>query len=81
MITDLQIRERPLAGETVTQKQSAALSAGSSTNMTQQSSGVKVKWKTYRTRIISTAEKMNLDFKEARPALEDQLVRSISGVF
>ena len=81
MVTDLQIRERPLAGEKITQTQQAALTNGSATTVKQNISGGKVKWKTYRTRIISTAEKMNLKFADARPVLEKALARSISGTF
>jgi hypothetical protein len=39
------------------------------------------KWKTYQTRIVSTANKVNLEFNEALKSLEDGLVRSISGIF
>lgn len=81
MITDLQIRERPLEGEVVTQTQQAALKQGSSTNVQQNISGAKVKWKTYRTRIVSTANKVNLDFEEAQPVLQAALARSMSGIF
>lgn len=81
MVTDLQIRERPLEGEIVTQTQQASLAQGSSTKVKQDIKGGKVKWKTYRTRIISTAEKMNLDFSEAEPVLEKALARSIAGTF
>ena len=81
MVTDLQIRERPLEGEVVTQTQEASLAQGTSTKVKQDIKGGKVKWKTYRTRIISTANKMNLKFEEARPALEKALARSISGIF
>ncbi|WP_297441641.1 complement resistance protein TraT [Sulfurimonas sp.] len=81
MVTDLQIRERPLEGEIVTQTQQAHLKQGLATNTEQYAHGGKVQWKTYRTRIISTAEKMNLDFSEAKPALEKALSRSISGIF
>jgi len=81
MVTDLQIRERPLDGEVVTQTQQANLAQGTSTKVQQDIKGGKVKWKTYRTRIVSTAEKMNLKFDEARPVLEKALGRSISGVF
>jgi len=81
MVTDLQIRERPLEGEVVTQTQQAALAQGSSTRVEQNIQGARIKWKTYRTRIISTAEKMNLDFDEARPVLEKALVHSTSGIF
>lgn len=81
MVTDLQIRERPLDGEVVTQTQQASLAQGSSTKIKQDIKGGKVKWKTYRTRIVSTANKVNLDFKEAKPVLESALAHSISGVF
>ncbi|WP_275112714.1 complement resistance protein TraT [Bathymodiolus thermophilus thioautotrophic gill symbiont] len=44
-------------------------------------SGGQAKWKTYRTRIVSTANQVNLKFDEAIKSLEDGLVRSISGIF
>ena len=81
MITDLQVRERPLAGEVITQSQRTAASQGTATTMTQNVSGGQINWKTYRTRIVSTANKANLKFEEALPVLEDGLVRSISGMF
>ncbi len=81
MVTDLQIRERPLEGEVVTQTQKAYLDQGSSTTTKQSIEGGKIEWKTYRTRIVSTANQVNLEFEEAKPALENALVRSISGVF
>ncbi|MBD3842312.1 MAG: complement resistance protein TraT, partial [Campylobacterales bacterium] len=81
MVTDLQIRERPLEGEVITQTQQAKLAQGSSTTTSQEIKGGKVEWKTYRTRIVSTANKMNLEFEEAKPALEMALSKSISGVF
>lgn len=81
MVTDLQIRERPLEGEVVTQTQQANLAQGSSTTTKQDIKGGKVEWKTYRTRIVSTANKMNLEFAEAQPVLESALARSMSGIF
>ncbi len=81
MITDLQIRERPLDGEIITQTQQADLQQGSSTSVQQDTRGAKVAWKTYRTRIVSTANKVNLDFEEAKPVLESALARSVSGIF
>lgn len=81
MITDIQIRERPLSGEMVTQTQAANMKQGSSTTLNQGIQGAKVEWKTYRTRIVSTANKMNLDFAEAQPVLQDALGRSLSGLF
>lgn len=81
MITDLQIRERPLKGEVITQTQQTKLAQGTSTQVQQHIQGGKVHWITYRTRIVSTAEKVNLKFDEARPVLQKELVRSISGIF
>ena len=81
MVTDLQIRERPLEGEVVTQTSKASLAQGSSTHVSQSTSGGKVKWKSYRTRIVSTANKVNLEFEEAHPVLEQALGKSISGIF
>lgn len=81
MVTDLQIRERPLSGETITQTQQANLTQGSSTKVRQNIKGASVKWKTYRMRVVSTANKMNLEFEEAKQMLEEGLTRSISGIF
>lgn len=81
LITDLQISERARKGEIVSQNQSANIAQGSSTQLNQNISGSNRNWKIYRTRILSTAEKVNLDFTEAKPALEQGLVRALSGVF
>ena len=81
MITDIQVRERPLAGESITQQQNTNVSQGTGTKLTQQTTGGKVNWKTYRSRIISTANKVNLKFDEAQRELENGLIRSISGIF
>lgn len=81
MVTDLQVRERPRANESVTQQQSGSNIQGSSTTVTQSSGNTSVDWKTYRTRIVSTANQANLEFEDALPALENGLVRSIAGMF
>ena len=81
MITDLQIRERPLKGETISQSQATDATQGTATRLKQNVSGGNITWKTYRTRIVSTANKVNLKFSKAQPALADGLIRSISGVF
>jgi hypothetical protein len=80
-ITDVQIRERPRGGEQVVQRQSTTASQGSATTLNQQVTGGQVNWKTYRTRIASTANQVNLEFPEAKPELEKGLVRVISGLF
>jgi hypothetical protein len=81
MITDIQVRERPLEGESIVQKQNTRISQGTGTQLRQNISGGKVNWKTYRSRIVSTANKVNLKFEEAQSELESGLIRSISGVF
>lgn len=81
MITDIQVRERPLTGESITQQQNNNISQGTATKLIHKTTGGKVNWKTYRSRIISTANKVNLEFNEAQRELENGLIRSISGVF
>lgn len=34
----------------------------------------------YQTRVVSNANQVNLDFVDAKPVLEDQLAKSISGI-
>jgi len=77
MITDVQVAERSKAA--VTQQTNADLQQGTSTTTTQQISGTG-HWVYYRTRIVSTANKVNLNFKDAIPTLQGQLVHSISGI-
>ena len=81
MVTDLQVRERPRNNEVITQQQSEETTQGSDTSISQSSSLSSVEWKTYHTRIVSTANQVNLDFEDALVALEGGLVRSISGFF
>jgi len=38
-------------------------------------------WKRHQTRVLSTANKVNLEFTEAQPSLEKGLVASLSGLF
>lgn len=77
MVTDLQISERSKA--TVTTDNIAALKQGSSGTKLQTSSeqGNRAK---YQTRVVSNANKVNLKFEEAKPVLEAQLAKSISGI-
>ena len=81
MVTDLQVRERPRANEVVTQEQSGSITLGSTATASRSTERSTVSWKTYRTRIVSTANQANLEFDEALPALEEGLVRSIAGMF
>ena len=81
MVTDIQIRERAREGELVYQAEDTDASQGTATRTTQTSHADDVKWKIYRTRVVSVANKANLDFEKAKPHLQAGLVRSIGGIF
>lgn len=79
-ITDVQVRERHSAGaKSIAQTaQSIAQGTGGGTTIAyaEQSD-----WKIYQTRVLSTANKVNLEFSEAAPPLRAGLTRSIVGMF
>ena len=79
MITDIQLSEKAKAGVTVTEANKAQLKQGSSGYKTVSSTET-VDRKKYQTRIVSTANKANLDFIEAEPALINGLANSVSGL-
>lgn len=81
MVTDIQIRERAREGELIYETQDTDASQGTATRTKQTSHVENVKWKAYRTRIVSAANKANLDFEEAKPHLQAGLVKSIGGIF
>lgn len=80
MITDVQISERVGRGVKIKQETQSNLKNGSATNTTEQYSE-RTPFKRYRTRIVSNADKVNLKFAQARPALEQGLIKAISGIF
>jgi hypothetical protein len=80
LITDIQVSERAPSGVIVTETERADLPVGTSGARTQTSSRT-VGWKRYRTRIVSTAEQVNLDWPDAAPELVAGLSRSIVGIF
>jgi outer membrane lipoprotein SlyB len=80
IVTDVQIKERLDNGKRAT--------LNSNHNNKQGTSGAEVvtytdevDMKTYQTRIVSTANKVNLEFAEAVPVLRTGLTRALSGVF
>ena len=77
MVTDVQIAERTSAQ--VTTDNVAALKQGTSGYKVQTSSETGNQHK-YQTRIVSSANKVNLKFEEAKPDLEDQLANSIANI-
>lgn len=77
MVTDLQISEKTAAS--VQTNNVAALKQGRSGYKVQTSEQTGNKH-TYQTRVVSSANKVNLKFEEAKPALEDQLAKSIANI-
>jgi hypothetical protein len=80
MITDVQVSERVGKGVKVNEQVQSHLKNGSA-SMTTQSLSKESQYQRYRTRIVSNADKVNLKFADARGALEQDLVKAISGIF
>lgn len=80
-ITDLQIQERIAAGtQQADFKSKHNLKQGNS-GSSEVTYAKKSDMQMYQTRIMSMANKVNLEFPEAAPELRQGLVRSISGLF
>ena len=80
VITDLRVSERARGGTVVSQSEQQTLGQGSGGSVTQSSSTI-TDWKHYQTRIVSTANKVNVEWDEAAPFMVDGLTRSIGGIF
>lgn len=80
MITDVQISERAGKGIKVREEHRASLKQGSSSSLNQVST-TDSQFQRYRVRIISNADKVNLAFKDAVPALKAGLVKALVGMF
>lgn len=80
MVTDVQISERVGRGVKVSEQFNANLSNGTASTIHQTSSR-ESEYQRYRTRVVSNADKVNLSFAVARPALEHGLVNTLSGIF
>ena len=80
MITDVQISERVANGVKVSEQYNAKLDNGTASS-THQTSNRDSSYQRYRTRIVSNADKVNLSFAVARPALEQGLVKTLAGIF
>ena len=79
-ITDIQVSERATEGEVVTESFEQDLGQGASGSSIVRANSTS-SWKRYRTRVMSVANKVNLDFEDAAPQLVAGLTRSIAGVF
>lgn len=80
MITDVQISERVGRGVKVNEHFESSLKQGTSSRSYQTSSKAS-DYQRFRTRIVSNADQVNLKFSDARRALEQGLVKSITGIF
>tara|TARA_R110002167_G_scaffold366451_1_gene597536 strand:- start:17954 stop:18649 length:696 start_codon:yes stop_codon:yes gene_type:complete len=79
MVTDLQISERAKDGVEVNEANNQVLKQGTS-GAKVQTSNETLNRKKYQTRIVSTANQVNLTLEEAVPSLKEGLVRSIAGI-
>ncbi|EBV2813036.1 complement resistance protein TraT [Salmonella enterica subsp. indica serovar Marseille] len=77
MVTDVQISEKTAAS--VQTDNVAALKQGTSGYKVQTSTQTGNQHK-YQTRVVSSANKVNLKFEEAKPVLEDQLAKSVANI-
>jgi Enterobacterial TraT complement resistance protein len=80
IITDVQISERAAEGVVVTERMSQNLAQGSSGQRLLSTTEVH-DWKRYQTRVMSTANQVNLDYEDAAPELAAGLTRAIAGIF
>ena len=80
IITDVQISERAGGGVMVTERMTQNLAQGSGGRRILSSTEVH-DWKRYQTRIVSSANRVNLDFEDAAPQLVAGLTRAIAGIF
>lgn len=79
-VTDVQVSVRAREDEVLTTKENSRVSLGSSANRHVSSTGT-TDMKQYQTRIVSTANKVNLSYDEAAFSLRNGLINSISGIF
>lgn len=80
MVTDVEIRQRPAINEKIVQSEENYSDQGTSSTVSQNVNTNDVQWKIYRTRVISTANQVNLQFEEAKAELTKGIAKSISGL-
>lgn len=80
VVTDVQLVEKAAAGVIVRQDSQQNLKQGMGGGL-QQTTSEATKFKKYRVRVVGTANKANLEYEEAAPALTEGLTRSLSGLF
>ena len=80
IITDVQISERAGEGVMVTERMTQDLTQGSGGRRILSTTEVH-DWKRYQTRVMSSANRVNLEFEDAAPELVAGLPRAIAGIF
>jgi hypothetical protein len=80
IITDVQISERARKGVMVTERMTQDLAQGRSGQRVLSTTEVH-DWKRYQTRVLSSANQVNLDFDGAAPDLVAGLTQAIAGIF
>ena len=80
MITDIEIRQRPAISEKIIQSEENYSEQGTTSTISQNVNTSNVQWKIYRTRVLSTANQVNLQFEEAQNELQKGLIKSLSGL-
>lgn len=78
MVTDVQVVEHTTEKVVTTQTANLKNGLGGATNSSINTNENK---KRYQTRIVGTAEQVNLKLEEAEPALVDGLAQSVAGIF
>lgn len=79
IITDVQVSERAGEGVVVTERLEQSLHQGGGARII--SATETHDWKRYQTRIMSTANRTNLDFEDAAPQMVEGVTASIAGIF
>lgn len=77
VIVDVQVSEKAQTG--IREKRTSTLKQGERSN-TEQYSVENTQWRRYQTRIIGTANKVNLSFEEAEPKLVAGITQTLAGV-
>ena len=80
MITDVEIRQRPTLSEQVFQSEENYSDQGTTSTVSQNTNNTNAQWKIYRTRVVSKANQVNLQFEDAQPELVKGIVKSLSGL-
>lgn len=80
-IVDVEMRERPLEGDTYGTTQTTNYRVGTNTSRVSGGQrGKNYKWYIYKTRVVTIANKMNLKLEEALPLVQDKTASSLAEV-